>query len=61
MFPCGFFSSGTWWVFPILMIAMVFLCLFLMRRMCGTGTGMNCRMKSGAGHHDADTRRGSEE
>jgi hypothetical protein len=61
MFPCAFFGYSAWWICPVLMIAMIFMCIFfLMRKMHGMGTRMNCCMKSGAGPHDDKTRRGSD-
>jgi uncharacterized membrane protein len=44
MFPCLAFGYGYWWIFPIIMIAMVVLCFFMMRghassMMCGPGFG----------------------
>ena len=60
MFPCTFFGYGIWWICPVLMIAMIFVCIFLMRKMHGMGTRMNCCMKSVAGPHDDDTRRGGD-
>ena len=42
MFPCLAFGYGYWWIFPLIMIAMMVLCFFVMKRhggpmMCGTG------------------------
>jgi uncharacterized membrane protein len=44
MFPCLAFGYGYWWIFPIIMIAMMVLCIFMMRghagsTMCGPGFG----------------------
>jgi uncharacterized membrane protein len=44
MFPCLAFGYGYWWIFPIIMIAMMVLCFFMMRghgcsMMCGPGFG----------------------
>ncbi len=44
MFPCLAFGYGYWWIFPIIMIAMIVLCFFMMRghsgsMMCGPGFG----------------------
>lgn len=44
MFPCLAFGHGYWWLFPIIMIAMMVLCFFMMRghagsKMCGPGFG----------------------
>ncbi len=44
MFPCVVFGYGYWWIFPIIMIAMIVLCFFMMRghmgsMMCGPGFG----------------------
>jgi uncharacterized membrane protein len=44
MFPCLAFGYGFWWIFPIIMIAMIALCFFMMRghagsMMCGPGCG----------------------
>lgn len=43
MFPCGVLGYGLWWIFPLVMIAMIVLCLFMMRgrmglMMCRPGT-----------------------
>ncbi len=43
MFPCAWFGYGFgfWWIFPIIMIAMIVFCFFMMRRhgmgCCGRG------------------------
>ena len=41
MFPCAWLAGfGVWWIFPIIMIAMMVICFFMMRRhgmSCGTG------------------------
>ncbi len=44
MFPCLAFDYGYWWIFPIIMIAMIVLCFFMMRghrgsMMCGRSFG----------------------
>ena len=44
MFPCLGFGYGYWWIFPIIMIAMMVLCFFMMRgharsMTCGRGFG----------------------
>jgi putative membrane protein len=44
MFPCLGFGYGYWWIFPIIMIAMMVLCFFMMRGhagsiMCSPGFG----------------------
>ena len=44
MFPCTGFSYGYWWIFPIILIAMMVLCFFIMRghagsMMCGPSSG----------------------
>jgi hypothetical protein len=36
MFPC--FGFGFWWIFPIIMIAMMVFCYFVMRRHGGPMT-----------------------
>ena len=36
MFPCFGFGFGYWWIFPIIMIAMMALCFFMMRRHMGS-------------------------
>lgn len=47
MYPCALFVEyGFWWIFPIIMIAMMIFCSFMMRRhgisgrtgCCATGT-----------------------
>ncbi len=45
MFPCGWFvGTGFWWIFPIIMIAMIALCLFTMgRRAMACRTGWRAR------------------
>jgi uncharacterized membrane protein len=40
MFPCAGFDYGFWWIFPIIMIAMMALCFFMMRGRMGS---MMCR------------------
>ena len=39
MFPCLGFCYGYWWIFPIIMTAMMVLCCFMMR---GHGGAMMC-------------------
>jgi len=39
MFPCLGFCYGYWWIFPIIMTAMMVLCFFMMR---GHGGAMMC-------------------
>ncbi len=44
MLPCLAFGYGYWWIFPIIMLAMMVLCFFMMRghrgsMMCGPGFG----------------------
>ena len=44
MFPSLGFGYGYWWIFPLIMIAMMVLCFFMMRghagsMMCGPGFG----------------------
>lgn len=48
MFPCTGFGYGFWWIMPVIMIAMIALCFFMMR---GHGGGMMCRPGSGQGSH----------
>ena len=36
MFPCLAFGYGYWWIFPIIMIAMIVLCFFMMRGHAGS-------------------------
>jgi putative membrane protein len=48
MFPCLGFGYGYWWIFPIIMIAMMALCFFMMRghagsMMWGRGFGRSSR------------------
>ncbi len=53
MFPCLGFGYGLWWIFPLIMIGMMFFCLFMMRGRMGS---MMCRpgfRKSG--NHGEDT------
>lgn len=40
MFPCLGFGYGYWWIFPLIMIAMMVLCFFMMRGHAGS---MMCR------------------
>ena len=35
MFPCSGFGYGYWWICPIIMIAMMVLCFFMMRKYGG--------------------------
>ncbi len=42
MFPFAGFGFGAWWIFPLIMIVMMVLCIFMMRgrmgsMMCGRG------------------------
>ncbi len=42
MFPFLGFGYGLWWIFPLIMIVMMFLCFFMMRgrmgsMICGPG------------------------
>jgi uncharacterized membrane protein len=39
MFSCLSFGYGYWWIFPLVMIAMMVLCFFMMR---GHGGAMMC-------------------
>ncbi len=36
MFPCFSFGYGYWWIFPIILIAMMGICFFMMRRHAGS-------------------------
>ena len=36
MFPCVAFGYGYWWIFPIIIIAMIVLCFFMMRGHAGS-------------------------
>jgi putative membrane protein len=50
MFPCLAFGSGYWWIFPIIMIAMMVLCFFMMRGHAGS---MKCGPNFGrSGSHN---------
>jgi hypothetical protein len=51
MFPCLAFGSGYWWICPIIMIAMMVLCFFMMRGHAGS---MMCgpRYDSSGSHSD---------
>ncbi len=35
MFPCLGFGYGYWWIFPLIMIAMIVFCVFMMRGHAG--------------------------
>ncbi len=39
MFPCLGFGYGYWWIFPLIMIAMIVFCFFMMR---GHGGSIMC-------------------
>ena len=60
MFPCLGFGLGFWWIFPVIMIAMIALCFFMMRRghmgpmMCVRASAT--RKTRGPGPADLDTR-----
>ncbi len=59
MFPCLAFGSGYWWVFPIIMIAMMVLCYFMMRghgssMMCGPGFGRSGNHRKSGSDHTLD-------
>ncbi len=42
MFGCGWFAgTGFWWIFPIIVVAMMLFCFFVMRRR-GMGRGTGC-------------------
>jgi uncharacterized membrane protein len=43
MFPYAGFGYGLWWIFPLIMIVMIALCFFMMRRRMGS---MMCRQGS---------------
>ena len=49
MFSCAGIGSGFWWIFPIIMLAMMVLCFFMMRGRTGA---MMCRpdFRSTDGH-----------
>jgi len=36
MFPCLGFGYGYWWILPLIMIAMMVLCFFMMRGHAGS-------------------------
>lgn len=36
MLPCAGFGYGFWWILPVIMIIMMVLCFFLMRRSMGS-------------------------
>ena len=40
MFPAVNFGAGLWWIFPLVMIGMMFFCFFMMRGRMGS---MICR------------------
>lgn len=59
MFPCLAFGYGYWWIFPIIMIAMMGLCFFMMRGHAGSmvyGSGFG---RSGS-HSDSVSDRSSD-
>jgi putative membrane protein len=52
MFPCAGFGFGLWWIFPLAMVVMMVLCLFMMRGRMGP---MICRSGiRSAGSHGGD-------
>ncbi len=52
MFPCAGFGYGLWWIFPLIMIGIMFLCFFMMR---GRISSMMCRPGfRGSANCDAD-------
>ncbi len=36
MFPCAGFGYGSWWIFPLVVIGVMVLCLFMMRGRMGS-------------------------
>ncbi|MGD0887240.1 MAG: SHOCT domain-containing protein [Thermodesulfovibrionales bacterium] len=36
MFPCSGYGYGFWWIFPIIIIAMMAICFFMMRGRMGS-------------------------
>jgi uncharacterized membrane protein len=53
MYPCTGFGYGFWWIFPIIMIAMMAICFFMIRGRMGS---MMCgpRSKGTDSHSRAD-------
>ncbi len=51
MFPCLAFGYGYWWLFAVIMLAMMVLCFFIMRRRKGS---VMCSMDFGGpdGHSE---------
>ncbi len=49
MFPCLAFGDGYWWIFPVIMIAMMGVCFFMMRR--HAGSMMCCQGLRRSGDH----------
>ncbi len=39
MFPAVGFSTGLWWIFPLVMIGMMFFCFFMTRGRMGSTMG----------------------
>ncbi len=47
MVPCAWFVGYiSWWIFPVIMIAMIIFCFFMIRR-----HGMSCWMGCCGGKH----------
>ena len=56
MFPCLGFGYGYWWIFPLIMIAMMVLCFFMMRGHAGSmmcGPGFRSKGSHGEGASDS--------
>ncbi len=58
MFPCLAFGYGYWWIFPIIMFAMMVLCFLMMRRhgsmMCSPGFGRSGSHRESASDRPLD-------
>jgi purine-cytosine permease-like protein len=52
MLACGGFGCGFWWIFLAMLVVLLVVCFFGMRRMRGTGTWMGCCMSGRSGPDD---------
>ncbi len=55
MFPCAGFAYGLWWIFPLIMIGVMVLCLFMMKGKMGSMTCGPGFHKSGSHGEGSDS------
>ena len=54
MFPCAGIGFGFWWMVPVMMVAMLVFCFWMMKKMPGMGC---CTGGKHVKHDEPDRRR----